>query len=136
MLMRTICAVGCLAAALAIALDGSARGETRASTKLSGKTGQGRNITLRAKEGTIDLLRFTIRLRCRDGSILIDEESGFEPVRLRANGSFRSTQVGSTDEVTFRGRLRGNHVRGTVRVTDRVGRYRCHSGLVKFRAAA
>lgn len=123
------CAGACLAWAVgALAAPDEPRG------KFSGKTAQKRRIVLRASPGHLDLLHFTVSLQCRDGSLLIDQESGFQPTPIRAGGSFRDDQVGSTDEVRLRGQVRGSQVRGRLRVTDRVGRVRCDSRWVKFTA--
>ncbi|HYC81186.1 MAG TPA: hypothetical protein VEB65_05330, partial [Solirubrobacterales bacterium] len=94
----------------------------------------GRGIVFRITRGQLDLRHFSIKLRCRDGSILIDRESGFEPSALRSNGSFREYQYGSTDKVWFRGRANNRLVRGRIKVKDRWGHVRCNSGWVPFTA--
>lgn len=98
-----------------------------------GKTKQHRAIRLQASSNQLRLKSFTIELRCRDGSTLIDQESGFEPAPLRG-GHFRDTQYGSTDTVVYSGRVQAAKVTGTVRVRDKVGKVRCESPAVKFTA--
>ena len=99
-----------------------------------GRTAQGQRIQLAVHGRRVGLLHVTVRLRCRDRSILVDDESGFQPTPIRANGRFRDHQSGSTDDVYLSGRLRGRVLRGRVRVTDRVGRVRCNSRGVRFTA--
>ena len=137
MLVKTITAIACFAAALAVwqlpnPTDADALAPKAGTYK--GKTKQGRGIVFRLNHGQLDLRHFSIKLRCRDGSILIDQESGFEPSTLRANGSFREYQFGSTDKVWFRGRVNDRLVRGRIKVKDRWGHIRCNSGWVRFSA--
>lgn len=128
-LSLSCCAGACLVwAMVALAAPSQPRG------KLQGKTAQGRHIIMRVAGDHLDLLHFSIRLKCRDGSVLIDEESGFQPTDIRRNGFFRDDQVGSTDEVWLRGRVRAARIAGRVRVTDRFGHVRCNSGWVAFNA--
>ena len=90
-----------------------------------------------AEGGKDDLriVRFNIQLSCRDGSILIDEESGFVRTPVHRNGRFSDVQVGSTDTVLIRGKAKGRAIRGRLRVKDRLGRgVRCDSRWVKFSA--
>jgi hypothetical protein len=82
-------------------------------------------------------MRFTIKLTCRDGSTLIDEESGFQRTPVQRDGNFHDDQLGSTDEVLLGGRLRGHTARGRVRVKDHLGNgVRCDSHWVRFSARA
>lgn len=99
-----------------------------------GKTAQRHPIKIAMRAKSLKVLHFKAKLRCRDGSILIDDESGFLPTPIKGNGSFRDAQVGSTDEVLIRGRRGGHAVRGKIRVTDRVGKVRCNSKWIKFSA--
>jgi hypothetical protein len=101
---------------------------------LKGKTRQGRTIRLALRSESVQIKRFTIELRCRDGSYLIDEESGFVPTRLRRGGRIRDHQVGNTDDVWIRGKLGGRVLRGTIRVHDRLGKAQCDSHWVRFHA--
>lgn len=100
-----------------------------------GKTTQGYPMTLRMQgEKSFTLLRFKADLKCRDGSELQLDESGFLPTRLRGNGSFRDTQYGKTDTVRFRGKVTDGAVKGRVRLEDRLGkkRIRCSSKWIGF----
>jgi hypothetical protein len=101
-----------------------------------GKTAQSRTIKVAVGKRNLKIMRFKAELKCRDGSVLIDDESGFLPTPIRSNGSFRDAQVGSTDEVLIRGRRKGRVVRGRLRVRDRVGKVRCSSKWIKFTARA
>ena len=98
-----------------------------------GKTTQHKKIRVRANSKRLWLKSFAIKLNCRDGSTLVDQESGFEPSPLR-HGQFKDTQYGSTDTVVYSGRVRGSKVTGILRVRDRVGKVRCASPKVKFTA--
>lgn len=138
MFVRTIVTIACCAAgAAALALpapnDAAAAGASKRGVAYKGKTAQKRAIAFRLSHGKLDLRHFSVRLRCRDGSMLIDKESGFKPSPLRG-GRFRDDQVGSTDEVWLRGRVRGRVIRGKLRVKDRWGHVRCNSHWVKFTA--
>lgn len=102
---------------------------------MKGRTGQRYRIVLRAHQRTVEIRRFTIKLSCRDGSPLVDEESGFQRTPLQRGGRFHDDQVGSTDEVWIDGRLDGHGARGKVRVSDRLGSgVRCDSHWVRFTA--
>jgi hypothetical protein len=114
--------------AAAIAQGPSSRG------KLKGKTSQGRRIVLAASSGGLKVKHFTVRLRCHDGSTLIDQESGFQKTKLRSGGSFKDRQLGSTDEVRFQGHMHGHTVHGRLRVRDKLGHVRCDSRWVRFTA--
>lgn len=121
-----------LACMLACALTVEADAASVDRGPLKGRTRQGHKIRLVLRRDSVQIKRFTIELRCRDGSILIDDESGFLPTPLSAGGRIRDHQIGSTDDVWVRGRLGGNRLRGSVRVHDRVGRVRCDSRWVRF----
>jgi hypothetical protein len=104
-------------------------------TKYVGKTKQHRNIRLKANDQHLRLQSFSIELHCRDGSVLVDQESGFEPTAIRG-GKFNDKQFGSTDTVVYKGKVQGAKVTGTVKVRDRLGKVRCSSPTVKFTARA
>jgi hypothetical protein len=104
-------------------------------TKYVGKTKQHRNIRLKANDQHLRLQSFSIELHCRDGSVLVDQESGFEPTAIRG-GKFNDKQFGSTDTIIYKGKVRGAKVTGTVKVRDRLGKVRCSSPTVKFTARA
>jgi hypothetical protein len=102
---------------------------------LRGQTHQGMRIKLAVGNDAVKILRFKVDLRCRDGSTLQVDESGFLKTPLRSNGSFRDIQYGSTDTVYIRGRVSGKTVGGKLRVTDRLhSGGRCQSRWVKFKA--
>ena len=116
----------------AIAVPTQASSDTH---RYSGKTAQKFHLSVETGKGTITLLRFKIRLRCRDGSLLFDDLSDFEPARLRGGGRFSDLQAGPTDEVVWRGRLGGTKVSGIVRVRDELkSGVPCDSGSVGFAA--
>lgn len=127
-MLAATCALGC--AALAVDTVGAAP----QPGPLMGKTRQGRNIRLQLQQNHVQIKRFTIEARCRDGSELIIEESGFEPTPLR-NGRVSDYQYGKTDKVWIRGQMKGRQLRGKIRVTDRFGRVKCNSGWVRFHAS-
>lgn len=110
---------------------GAAQGE-----RYTGKTAQKFTITLSVGERRIQMLRFKIRLRCRDGSLLFDDLSDFEPARLKRGGRFSDLQFGPTDEVIARGRVGKGRVSGKLRVRDKLANgVPCDSGAVGFSAA-
>jgi hypothetical protein len=123
-------ASSCLAVGL---LTGSALAGVRTIT-YKGKTAQHRKVALKVGRGQVVLRSFSIELKCRDGSTLIDTESGFEPSPLRA-GRFKDVQVGSTDTVRFAGRVKGAKATGALKVTDMVDKVHCASPTVKFAAS-
>ncbi len=100
-----------------------------------GSTAQDRSIRVAVGERSIQIKRFKIELNCRDGSILVLDESGFLRTKVRGNGSFRDVQYGRTDTVYIRGKMRGRVVRGRLRVKDRLKNgTRCRSKWVRFTA--
>lgn len=106
-------------------------------TAMKGRTAQHYRVALRDHGRAVEIMRFTIKLACRDGSVLVDEESGFQTTSLGHGGRFHDDQIGSTDEVLFGGRLRGHLARGRIRVKDRLGNgVRCDSHWVRFSARA
>lgn len=100
----------------------------------AGKTSQGRAIRIRSQGWSIKVLHFSAKLECRDGSVLVDKESGFEVTPLYGGGHFSDSQFGATDTVRLRGRAHGDRVQGRLRVTDSWGKVRCDSKWLKFSA--
>jgi hypothetical protein len=117
------------------AVEASAMAAAGGQTRYVGKTKQHRSIRLQANAKQVRMQSFTIELHCRDGSSLVDQESGFEPSALRG-GKFSDTQYGSTDTVKFKGKVRGSKITGTLKVKDKVGKVKCVSPTVKFTARA
>jgi hypothetical protein len=132
MIKLLMAALTCTLALATMSIEAGAAASDRGS--LVGRTRQGRKIRLALQGDSIQIKRFTIELRCRDGSRLLDVESGFLPTRVRG-GRIRDHQVGSTDDVWIRGRLSGRALRGSIRVHDRLGRVQCDSHWVRYRAA-
>jgi hypothetical protein len=123
--------LACLIAAMAATVPADAA--TKALFK--GRTGQKRVVKLRAGRQALQIVRFEIRLSCRDGSTLIDEESGFVRTPVHPNGRFSDVQVGSTDTVLIRGRAKRGAIHGRLRVQDRLRRgIKCDSHWVRFSA--
>jgi hypothetical protein len=101
-----------------------------------GKTAQKHSVRLTVSGRKLKLRHFKAQLNCRDGSMLVVDESGFQRTRIRNKGKFHDVQVGSTDEVLFKGRVTSRVVRGKIRVKDRLrkGGPRCTSRWINFRA--
>jgi len=133
MFLKTAIATACIALCGALMLDGAAAATHGGRTLLRGRTGQKRKINLTRHGNRIQLKHFTARLRCHGGAVLIDAESGFQPTHVHGN-NFNDVQVGSTDEVLFRGRVRGHRINGKIRVKDKLGKKKCDSRWVKFSA--
>jgi hypothetical protein len=95
--VRRIAALLTLTALAVVALTGSAL--AAAAGLYAGKTGQGRTMRLTANARQVRMRNFSIKLNCRDGSVLIDQQSGFEPSKIRRH-KFLDTRYGSTDKVT------------------------------------
>jgi hypothetical protein len=100
-----------------------------------GKTAQG--YKLRARLGgageRLFLVRFKVKLRCRDGGLLFDDLSDFEATEVESGGRFADLQLGPSDEVSWRGRVKGKRISGSLRVKDKVaGGVQCDSGTVRF----
>lgn len=127
-----------LSAALAcglFAMSAAALAEMADARMFTGKTAQRYRIKAAVNDRSVKLLRFNIKLSCRDGSTLILAESGFLRTPVRRNGAFRDAQFGRTDAVRFRGRLSRNSLRGKVRVIDKPRKgVACKSRWVAFRA--
>jgi len=122
------CSAMAVSAAFALA---ASNGES----KYVGKTKQHRKIRLAASSEQVRLQSFSIELHCRNGSVLVDQESGFEPSAIR-HGKFNDKQYGSTDTVIYKGQVQRRKITGTVKVRDRLGKVRCSSPTVKFTARA
>lgn len=133
MLRRVIIAIACVVVLAAASIGAAAAAPEKGADLLKGRTAQGRQIRLRVHGKSIQIVSFTAQLRCRNGEVLIDEESGFQPTSVKG-GRFHDNQVGSTDEVLIRGHLRGSRASGAVRVKDRLGKVRCDSRWISFKA--
>lgn len=116
-----------LFAATALAASGGGR------TRFAGQTAQGYPVRITADRHHVNLVRVKVKLRCRNGGLLYDDLSDFQPAALRSDGRFNDLQLGPTDEVHWRGRLNGAKVRGSIRVKDKLKNgVRCDSGNVGF----
>jgi hypothetical protein len=134
--MRFRLSIGALTVCALVVSQGAAFAGAAPKRVYKGKTKQRRVVRLTTRGNTLKLRHFTARLKCRDGSVLIDQESGFQRTRLRDGGRFHDVQVGSTDEVRFKGRVNRGAVRGRIRVTDRLRKHgvRCRSSWIRFNA--
>jgi hypothetical protein len=133
MLVRLI--LGGMLACSFVALDAAASADPVSARTFKGKTAQGYRIKLAVKGGAFKILRFEADLKCRDGSTLLLEESGFLWTKVGGNGMFRDAQFGRTDSVYFKGRLNERRIRGRVRLTDKLrGGIRCSSRWIRFGA--
>lgn len=135
MLLRLILSGLMICGLVGVELTAAAEAASRGTAK--GRTAQGYRIKLALRGGdSFKILSFNADLRCRDGTILQLEESGFLPTEVRSNGTFREMQYGRTDKVWIRGRVQGDTVRGQLRLTDRYGKGNpCKSRWIKFRAS-
>lgn len=125
---------GMLAVSLLVA-DTAAMADSAQARQLKGKTSQGHRIKLVVKNGSLRIHSFDIDLKCRDGSSLLLEESGFLWTRVKPNGSFRDAQFGKTDSVYFRGKANKRQLQGRVRVVDKEKQGpKCTSPWISFRA--
>lgn len=132
--MRRV-AASLILSCVAMAIPGAfALAASHGQTKYVGKTKQHRKIRLKTNAKYVKMQGFAIQLHCHDGSVLVDQESGFEPTPLRRHGRFKDKQYGSTDTVTFNGRVRRGKITGKVRVRDRLGKVKCSSPKVRFTA--
>lgn len=136
--MRFKLAVGAMmVGALMLVAEGAPSADAASKKRVyKGKTAQKRPVRITKRGDSIKLRHFVAALKCRNGVRLIVSESGFVRTPLRGNGSFNDVQVGRTDEVFFKGRVRGKLVRGKVRVKDRLHKRgpRCASRWINFRA--
>lgn len=132
-LTKSLLSALCAAALFAPQLQAAQHAERPAVYR--GKSSQGKPIQIAASKTQLTLIRFKVRMLCRDGSLLFADTSDFEPSALKANGSFSDTQHGNTDTVAFKGRLKGEKVSGTLRVKDRLkSGVRCDSQPIGFTA--
>jgi hypothetical protein len=134
--MRVGMVVKSLVAVLALTLVWATAADAATTRKYKGKTSQGKTIRFAIKGNTLKGLVFVITLNCSDGSTLTDTESGFQSTKIRKN-KFSDDQVGSTDEVVFKGKRKskGKRVTGTLKVTDKLNStVNCGPQTVKFSA--
>lgn len=135
--MRFRLVVGALlACALALAAEGAPFAGAAPKRVYKGKTNQKRPVRITMRGNSLKLRRFTAQLKCRNGARLVVDESGFIRTPVRRGGHFKDVQVGSTDEVFFRGVVHAKVVRGKIRVKDRLSKRgpRCASKWIGFRA--
>jgi hypothetical protein len=133
MLRRLI--LGCALACGLLATQATASAASAEARVLTGKTGQNYRIVVKADRRGLKIQRFNAKLNCRDGTLLILQESGFLRTPARRGGRFKDVQFGKTDTVRFRGRLRARSVRGKLRVNDKLNNgVRCSSRWIPFRA--
>ena len=119
----------------AFAANAGALADPASARMFKGKTAQGHRIMLVVRQRAFRIHSFRVDLRCRDGSPLLLEESGFLWTKVGTNGRFRDAQFGRTDSVYFRGRLTERRLRGRLRVTDKLrGGVRCRSRWIPFNA--
>jgi hypothetical protein len=133
--LAVTCALVC--GLLAAGAAGPAAADAAQRKFLKGRTSQKHPVKFARQGNKLDLIRFVARLRCSNGTVLTVYESGFLPTPVRG-GKIRDHQIGSTDQVWIRGSVRGNVVRGKIRVTDKLrrGKVRCNSRWFKFVARA
>jgi hypothetical protein len=129
---RLLLSAGLAVIALCLAASPSL-GAASANGTYAGKTAQGFKLQARVAGKQIFLVRVKVKLRCHDGGLLYDDLSDFEATPLASTGAFTDVQFGSSDEVKWKGQLKGDRVHGTVQVSDKVaGGVRCDSGAVGF----
>ena len=134
--MRTRLITKTVVAVVVLSLASASAADAAKTVKYKGKTSQGKAIRFSIKGSSLKGLVFSITLNCSDGSTLTDSESGFQATRIK-NGKFSDDQVGSTDEVVFKGKRRskGKKVTGTIKVTDKLNSsVSCGPTTVKFTA--
>lgn len=120
-----------LCCALAVPAFGVARPGGHAVYR--GKTSQKRSIQISASPSRITLIRFKVKLLCRDGSLLFGDASDFEPTPLNPGGHFANAQYGKTDVISWKGRIGKGRITGVLRVKDRLANgVRCDSQSVRF----
>jgi hypothetical protein len=134
--MRFSPIAGAMIACALLAVGGATTAGAAPKRVYKGSTAQDRNIRIAVQPRSIKILRFKAELRCRDGSILVLDESGFLRTPVR-KGRFHDAQYGRTDEVFIRGTRRKGVVRGRLRVKDKLkGGVRCNSRWIKFTVRA
>jgi hypothetical protein len=128
-------ACGAVLVCAMLAADAVSSADAAQKQVLRGRTAQKQRVKVRVDGTSVKMLHFRARLRCRNGDVLVVDESGFQSTPLRGR-RFHDVQVGSTDEVFFRGRVSGGSVRGKLRVKDRLRKHgvRCTSRWIGFRA--
>ena len=132
--MRVGMVVKSFVAVLALTLVWASAADAATARKYKGKTSQGKAIKFTIKGNSLKSLVFSITLNCSDGSTLTDTESGFQATKITKN-KFSDDQVGSTDEVVFKGKRKGKKVTGTIKVTDKLNStVSCGPQSVKFSA--
>lgn len=131
--LTVACALVCGLIGVEVAGPAAAAGGSR--NFLKGRTAQKHPVKLARKGRKVKMIRFVAKLHCSDGTILTDYESGFLPTPVRG-GKLRDHQIGSTDDVFIRAKLKGRRVRGRLRVKDKLrhGKVRCDSHWLKFSA--
>jgi hypothetical protein len=131
--LAVLCTAALLCGALVSASNATPRHQKHATYK--GKTAQKRPIQLSVSEHQITLIRFKVKMLCRDGSLLFGDASDFEATPLTPSGRFSDTQRGKSDIVAWRGHLAKGRVIGSLRVKDRLASgVRCDSQAVRFEA--
>ncbi len=134
--MRFRLFVGAMMICALVAVEGVSFAGAASKRVYKGKTAQKRAVALTVHRRTLQVRHFVATLKCRDGSLLIVDESGFQRTPIGKNGMFHDVQLGSTDEVFFKGKATDRIVRGKIRVKDRLkkGGPRCVSHWIKFSA--
>lgn len=99
-----------------------------------GKTSQGRPIQISATPGRVTLVRFAVRALCRDGSVLYATVDGFEATAVGPGGRFTDVQYGSSDAVSWKGKVAPGQISGSLRVDARLrSGVSCDSRSVRFK---
>lgn len=99
-----------------------------------GKTSQGRPIAVAAAPGRVTIMRFAVRALCRDGSVLHATVDGFEATAVGPGGRFADVQYGSSDVVSWKGKVVPGQISGTLRVKARLRNgVSCDSRSVRFK---
>lgn len=125
-----------LCGVLALCLVGAGFTGVASAAQYKGKTAQKRTIRIAGNSKSVKFKRFKIELKCRNGTLLIIDESGFLRTPLR-KGKFKDRQFGKTDTVWFRGNRKRKKISGRIRVVDKLNNgTKCNSGWVKFTARA
>jgi hypothetical protein len=124
--------LGVIACVTAMACGGVAMAAGTPTFK--GKTSQKKAIRFKFAAGRISGLHFTVNLTCSNGDPLTDTESGFQATKV-SHGKFSDDQIGKTDEVKLRGRIKGKKASGKITVSDKISpSVTCGPQTVKFTA--
>ena len=85
-----------------------------ADPRYSGKTAQGRSISFTVSRGFVRKLTYHIYDRCPSGRAIMDYDSSFPPIRIKANGSFggRFLDPGRRATAIVSGKVSGRRVTG------------------------